>query len=205
MKCLGIVHAEKGGKLTTFWAGDWCKIGKGEARRLIAEGKAEIPDLGYQDTGALLHGAGVFIWGNTGNISRIEDKYPTLETKIGEVPEIAFPKTFLWNGVVRIKPLLLPLGFGRLESWQIAVPVWDMTTLAQDIGTEEEQARLKGVVLDLRIPVYNVGAIFVRRCKATLKLIDDWNNIPGDRRLSFLEALYTNPLNLLALPTNWIE
>lgn len=205
VKCLGVVHVEKGGELTTCRLGDWCKMSKGEARRLIAEGKVEVPDLGHQDTGALLHGAGVFIWGNSDNVSRIEDKYPTLEIKTGEMPEIAFPKTLIWDGVTQIKPQLLPLGYGRLEQWQLAVPVLDMTTLAQDIGTEEERARLKAVILDLRVPVYSAGAIFARRCKATKKLIDDWNAIPGNRALAFLEALYTNPNLFLSLPQNWVE
>jgi len=205
VRCLGIVHAEKAGALETYYPGDWCEVGKSDARRLIAEGKAEIPELNSPDDQTMLmESCGLVIWEHLENHESITKKYPSLEYTLAEgKPELYYYKNIIWDGKSNIDLNLIPLGIGRLEKWQIAVPVLDMETLAKDLGTEEEREKTQEVIFDLRVPVYDTGIIFVRRCDQTEELFDLWDPYEGNRELGFIRALYKSCPVLLTLPTNW--
>lgn len=126
---------------------------------------------------------------------------------VGE-PAIAFQKTMIWNPKVQLRTELVSAGFGMLETWEIAVPLYSYDELAVHIGSEEDRKRTKAIIRDLRVPVYDVRLIFVRNCEATQQLFDAWteeNGIAGesDERLSFMRAFYRVKPAMLALPITW--
>lgn len=205
VRCLGIVHAEKAGSLETYHSGDWCELGKSDARRLLAEGKVEIPELNSPDDQTMfLENSGLVIWDQKENHEKLTNKYPALDyALVNDGPELLYYKNIIWDGKSNIDPNLLPLGFSRLDDWQIAVPVLDMTTLAENLGTEEERERTQEVIFDLRVPVYDTGIIFARRCHHTEKLFELWDPYEGNRELGFIRALYKSCPVLLTLPPNW--
>jgi hypothetical protein len=98
---------------------------------------------------------------------------------------------------------LIPVGLNLLEKWEIAVPISDYNLLARDIGTDEERARTKELIHDLRVPVYDTRLIFARNCVAVEQLFEMWHKEQGDERLSFLRCLYVVKPYVLALPSIW--
>ncbi len=205
VRCLGIIHAEKAGSLETYHRGDWCELGKAEARRLLAEGRIEIPELSSPDDQTMLmENCGLVIWEQKEGYEKVVEEYPALDYTLEKhKPELVYYKNIFWDGKSAIDPKLFPLGVSRLDSWQIAVPVLDMVTLAEDLGTEEEREHTKEVIYDLRVPVYDTGIIFARRSYHTEKLFDLWDPHDGNRELGFIRSLYQACPVLLTLPTNW--
>ena len=59
------------------------------------------------------------------------------------------------------------------------------------------------MIRDLRVPMYDTRVIFAKLTPDTARLIKIWNEIEGDRRLAFLQALYKVKPFILALPANW--
>lgn len=152
----------------------------------------------------LMENCGLVIWENVNNYKELTGCYPTLDFELRDNgPEILFSKNLFWDGESPLDHRLIPLGFGRLNDWQLAVPILDMKTLAQDIGTEEERELTKEVVHDLRIPVYDCGIIFARRSPQVEKLLELWNPHEGNRELGFIRALYQSCPVFLTLPVNW--
>ena len=152
----------------------------------------------------LMENCGLVVWDRVNNYKSLTGHYPTLDYKLRDYsPELLYTKNLIWDGKSALDYRLVPLGFSRLDDWQLAVPVLDMTTLAKDIGTEEERVETKNVVHDLRIPVYDTGIIFVRRSPQTEELFNLWNPHEGNRELGFIRALYQTQPVFLTLPTNW--
>jgi len=180
-------------------------VGKSDARRLLAEGKAEIPQLNSADDRTMLmENCGLVLWDNVNSYGKITKQYPALDYGLKDYgPEPLYVKNLIWDGVSKLDYKLIPLGFSRLDDWQLAVPVLDMTTLAQDLGTEEEREQIKEVIHDLRVPVYDTGIIFARRCPQTEKLFKLWDPYEGNRELGFIRALYQSCPVFLTLPVNW--
>jgi len=191
----------KHGKDTTFYPGDWVRVGKQHARRWLADGSAHIPERG-QRAQLLTASCGVVIWdGPKGSEAVLDDLHFTHSDE----PMLEYHKTMLWRPELALKQHMVPVGFSLLDKWQIAVPLCDYDTLALHVGDGDDQARMLELVSDLRMPVYDVRLMFVRRCPDTRALFELWRQEPGERRLAFMRALFQVKPLVLALPTTWTE
>ena len=97
-----------------------------------------------------------------------------------------------------------------LETWEVAVPLRPYAELAQQHGDETERALTKQLLLDLRQPVYDSRAVFVRECARTDALLAAWEEERGTCQcagfcgLPFLRAVWRVKPLLLALPAGWV-
>ena len=101
--------------------------------------------------------------------------------------------------------------FRWLDMWEMAVPLRPYTELALHHGDDEERALTKTLVRDLRQPVYDSRAVFVREgCPAVDALMAAWDEeraacrCKGFCGLPFLRALWRVKPLVLALPAGWV-
>ena len=98
-----------------------------------------------------------------------------------------------------------------LETWEVAAPLRPYSELALHQGDEEERTRTAMLLLDLRQPVYDSRAVFLRDCLATRALLEVLKQEREACRctsfcgLPFLRAAWRVKPLLLALPAGWIE
>ena len=189
--------AEKGREVQHF-PGEWVDVGKQVALSWIAAGLADRPD---QPDLKALPGCGVLLTGlpafSLAGMDLVRGR-----TADGQLP---FARTLIGQGH-QFRADLIAEGFSLLDSWEVAAPLHDYAKLARDFGGEEELALTEEVIRDLRVPVYDVRLMFVRRCRATRELMRVWEEEreKGDSLdLSFLRALYLVKPLVLALPCTW--
>lgn len=201
-----IQRVDRQGKLQSYQPGDWIDVGKQTAMLWLSRGEAEIPtfkrdmSLVTGEAGVVIRAATVDPFRETFNLTKLD-----LTLSAGD-PCIAFKKTLVWNPSVQLRTELISAGFGMLETWEIAAPLYSYDELAVHIGTVEERERTKNVIRDLRVPVYDVRMMFVRSCESTRELFAVWSDETdkdSNEMLSFMRAFYkTKPL-MLALPISW--
>jgi hypothetical protein len=208
VQLLSVKHIEVQGKLRPFQAGDWVEVGKQTALRWQSEGAARMPGAEMLETDVLTPGqSGILLTGHeaTGR-ERLKEYKDLLEIETTDVPRLPWPCTLIWNPKVRIRLDLLPIGFLLLDTWQVAAPLCDYKLLASKVGSKEDRARTKAIVKDLRVPLYQPGQVYIRRCSDTQYFVEVWQQEwkkGGDERLALLRAIYrTKPL-ILALPITW--
>ena len=93
-----------------------------------------------------------------------------------------------------------------LDTWEIIVPMWDYSELAAGIGTEEQRAKVKATVRDLRVPLYDTRLMFVRKTDSTERLFAEYNkelSAGMDDKLAFLLALYRVKPFIMPTPLTW--
>ncbi|MFA5054054.1 MAG: hypothetical protein WC565_08340, partial [Parcubacteria group bacterium] len=120
---------------------------------------------------------------------------------------LLYPKNMIWDGKTKMPPHLLAVGFNLLETWEAAIPLLSYETLAASVGTDADRQATLAAVRDLRVLLYEPGAMFLRKCDATLALLERWKcerDKGGNKYLAFLRALYATPLLVCALPTTWL-
>lgn len=196
-------HIEVQGRLRTYRAGDWVNVGKQAARMWISQDEAHIPQ--GQATQILDESCGVYIWGDYASGKKALGDYAgSLEMTAGDMPEVCWDKTLIYNPRQRLRKELVPIGFHLLGTWEMAIPLWDYDELACHVGTQEEQENTKSIIRDLRVPLYSPDLVFARECPNAKKVVQQWQDDNGDTRLSLLRAIYTVKPFILALPTTWI-
>lgn len=102
---------------------------------------------------------------------------------------------------------LVPAGFKYLEHWDAACPLWRYGILAESLGTEAEREATRRVALDLRVPVFESGLLFVADTELGRRLVEVWRREceeSRDERLAFLRSLYIVKPRLCALPRSWL-
>lgn len=195
------------GLLETLHAGDWFEVKNMELKMLLAQGKIErVENL---DTVFDLSDCGVMV--STGDITQAREwvarSYRDMPVESGDI--LTYPRTLLWDARTKLRLDLMPVGFHRLTTgWQIAAPLFSYGKLARDIGTDDDRRRTEEVIRDLRVPVYETGLLYIRRCTDTEKLMEVWRNERnggGDTRLAFMRALYRVKPIVNALPTTWTQ
>lgn len=205
---------EVAGSIKHLRPGDWVDVGKQTAMRWIAQRMAHIPNYALYDFVA--EGSGVLAIGpkavsavaalNTGSIkigssTAIEELF-----KDRVAPTLPYNHTLLWHTELALRYELLPVGFGLLDIWEAACPLWDYDVLAAHIGTEEERNRTIEITQDLRVPLFDYRLLFLRAGDSGSQLLNAWlgQHQPGDDyRLSFLRAYYLIKPFMLALPVTW--
>lgn len=189
--------------------GDWVEVGKQAAVKWIAEGAARLAGPMRLDvdekSGILARGA---VGEVRARLDRIGYAGGLQAVPVDGLVTLPWQRTLIWNADVRLRIELLGAGFGLLERWEVAVPLLSAQGLASEVGDEADRALTAEIVHDLRVPVYQSGAMFVKRTVATEELLAAWQGQRArgqDERLAFLRALYQVKPLVLALPATWIE
>ncbi len=137
---------------------------------------------------------------------RAEAKRRKLAVTAG-APAIAYAQTLVVGPGVAVPWDLVGAGFDYLERWDAAAPLWRYGVLAQDVGTAAEREQTRLYTLDLRVPLYEPGLLFLRQNEAAQSLLNVWR-VEGagraDGRLAFLRALCMVKPLFLALPRSWL-
>lgn len=192
------MHIEMRGKTEQYYPGDWVQVGKQLALAWVAEGKALSPfpeavavEEPEGTTGLMLFGGG---------------DAPDLGIDYSSegVYELRWHKTAFWSTDAPVHSAMFAIGFGLISRFEIAVPLWDYRHLAQDEQVEDDEREYtQKVIRDLRVPMYDIRLMFVRRCENTRRLFDAWEAEHSYTRLGFLRALYQVKPLVLALPVTW--
>lgn len=205
IRALTILHVEVNGKLQQIHPGDWTKVGKHQARQWLATGQCDIPKIGILKAVQSLDDCAVSLRGEISQSIQedLERRYPGLDVAIGL--ELIASRNLLWDTRCTLRPELALVGFGLLSKlWQIAIPLVDYDLLAESVEDEAEREKTRVVLHDLRVPVYETGVIFARRCPEVRRLLDMWQ-AEGGGQLAFLRALHQVRPVTLALPCSWVR
>lgn len=200
-----VKNFETAGVMRKYNPGDWVEVGKQTALLWVSQGDATIPG-GKLDVSANFKlmpasDCGMVVPVGYGQIAA--DIAPKFDISEGE-PDVIYGRTVIWDGVSNINPGLIPTGLSFLDKWEIVVPLSDYKVLAVQVGNEDERAKTKAIIRDLRVPLYSAALMFARKTPDTERLFDLWNKDAGNnRQLAFLRALYTVKPLILALPVNW--
>jgi len=196
--------------MQSYVPGEWVEVKKQTALLWVSNGQAEILRSDIRTKVVSLESCGVVIIGGDAEagkeliVSRYGDQ---LGIQSGPL-SMPYPQTLLWDTGTPLRTELMMVGFHRLTSgWQVAAPIWRYRKLANGIGTPEEQEATRAVIHDLRVPVYDTGLVYVRRCPQTQALIDQWlveREAGENDKLAFMRALYKTKPIICALPVTWI-
>jgi hypothetical protein len=201
VQLLAVKQIEQAGSTRTYHPGDYVEVGGQTARRWVADAIARYPDRRVASAEAFA-GCGVVVMG-TGSTSVLSDL--KLDHKRGDLM-LSYNRTLFWRPDFHFRSETLEPGFHLLKTWDCAAPLVSYEQLALHAGTDEDRARTKQVIRDLRVPLYETRMMFVRRNTIGRALIDAWKaelESGGDERLAFLRAFYTVKPRMNALPTTW--
>ncbi len=209
VRCLKPINRmDDKGKKHAYYKGDWFQARNMEIRKRLAAGEIELATSLGQTRVYRVEDCGVIT-----SDSKVVESHLGLHGKGLDITYssdfiLKYPYNLCWNGG-KLRTELLPISFELLKKWEIAIPIGNFDILAEHIGSEQDRVLTKSVLGDLRVPLYDVQQIYARRCPAVKKLFKDWDLekakiTGGDPRLSFIRALYVNPLLILALPPSWI-
>lgn len=206
------------GQLVTYYKGDWFRVVKRRARELLETGQVRIP--GTEDSREAVVGdlsdAGVLIVGDgETNVAAICGRYHLQHTN-GEFPTLPYDRTLIWMARYPMTPQRAALGIVRVADsdekdgypgWEAAAMLRHADTLAKDVGSAEDQAGTLELFGDLRLAVYESGAVWIRKTRSTNAMVEAWAGLLRDGvgpEHAFLRALYAKPIILCTLPEGWL-
>jgi hypothetical protein len=193
------MHIEVAGRQQQYQAGDWVRVGKQLALQWIADGKVISPFPESVTVEEPEGTSGLMIFGHS-------DDAPELGIDVSDdgLWELRWHKTGFWSSDAPVNAAMFAVGFGLITNWEIAVPLWDYRHLARDEQMDDdERAYTQRIIRDLRVPLYDIRLMFVRRCENTRRLFEVWEGESERTRLSFLRSLYRVKPLVLALPASW--
>lgn len=202
------------GESKRYHPGDYVNVGKQTALLWLSQREAIMPGVNYMQETGVTDGAGAVIIGaesdtlHPGRAALMDKDTPIIETVVLPDYKLQFEKNLIWDGAVPMRKELIPIGLFLLDTWQIAIPLHSYSELASQVGDEAERAVTAQVIPDLRVPLYETGLMYVRRCNETERLFSIWRKelergSGANGRLAFIRALYQSPLLILALPVSW--
>lgn len=194
-------HARDGG-YHVYQPGDWFECQNQELRALLEKsavrGTQDLLAVALKDVEL-----GVLC---VGGLLTNMDAY-SVPTQVASELTLPWEHTLIWRAPFSLTANAAALGLLRLtDGWEIAAML-DDNLLASDCGSDTERAQTLASIGDLRIPAYEVGAVWVRRTPATLALVADWQAQLGrgaDARHAFLRALYARGVVMCTLPARWV-
>lgn len=204
-----VKNIEINGKMQTFHPGDWVEVSKSLALRWLSETPPSAEMVNNAQAAQLSgKGCGVVVLGDgESGVKQLAGKFPGVELIGAGAARVMFSRSLLWTANSPLRFELVPVGLNLIERWEMAVPLASYTTLAQNIGTDEEREETKALVHDLRIPFFDSRLIFVRRTRDTEQVINTWQadvTAGKDANLSLLRAIYRVKPLVLSLPASWI-
>jgi hypothetical protein len=189
-------YITKQGRKVAHHAGDWVRVGKATAREWVADGTAIARDVNINKVEAPKGSAGIMMFGTKTCIE------VGVECLTEGAWDLRWDLNLFLQASAPMSAALIPVGFELLETWECAVPMWDYRVLAQDGGDEEDRAYTKTVIRDLRVPLYDIRVIFLRRTDGGIALMDQYKQ-EGATQLGFLRAVYRVKPYILPLPVTW--
>ena len=209
-------QADETGTLKTYEPGDWFETSKQRAIELLETGQAEIPDEAKAQRALTqdLDDCGIYL--REGSIRDARDALDGLKVDVIEYSgaiRVPFARTLIWHPRLPLQRKQIALGFARVEdtgtyaSWEVAAMMRSNEMLASEIGDKADQRATLEVAGDLRLPVYETGAVWVRRTNSTEALVRAWNaalETTDCDEHAFLRALYTHRVLLCTLPPGWL-
>ena len=203
VKAKSIVRVDEAGQMKTYVPGDWCQMGKHQAREYLSRGQIEILRPAVLQSVQDLHDCSILTSEPVAEpaLSNLAAMFPGVPIQMQNGTQPKQNRYLLWDQSANLRRDLILTGFKLLEKWQLAVPLLDYDTLAENIGTDQERQETKAIIHDLRVPVYDCRVLFVRQCKETRKLFRLWSD---GTQLGFLQALYQAKPIVNALPPTWI-
>lgn len=211
VRLLTIKHISVRGTLKTFQSGDWVKVGRQTARAWIASGEADYPGLDKVDAiVGKCKNCGILVRGDKKRAAHIK----RVKVVGGKLPALPFGRTLLWNPELKLTPAQAVVGFSRTEStgdgydaWEVAAMLLSDRALAVHHGSDKEKRKTKAVIGDLRIPVYDTRAVWMRKTETTQMLVAAWAaeiEAGANEAHAFLRALYSHPVLVCTLPAGWV-
>jgi len=211
-----IMAADEHGSLTTYHPGDWVPVPKQRAIELLETGQAVMPKETQAQRALIedLSDCGIYLL--DGSIRDVQEALDGLKVDVTEwsgALRLPYDRTLIWHPRQPLERKQIALGFARVEdtgqyvSWEIAAMLRSNELLASQIGDQAEQRRTREAIGDLRIPVYESSAVWVRKTHDTEDLIAAWQTEMSDSEsdaLAFLRALYRHRVLLCSLPAGWL-
>lgn len=152
---------------------------------------------------------GVLVWGASKVALPAFGDLRVARGKLG----LPYALTLLWRPGLKVSHQAVMRGFSRLldtrdvhQAWEMLAMLVDRNLLASSAGGEKERARTLAEIGDLRLPVYDIRVLWVRRTSATKRLIARWAGEVAqgaDATQAFLRALYKERAMLCTLPPGW--
>lgn len=211
IRLLTIKHISIGGQLKTFHPGDWVKVGRHTARAWIASGEADYPGLDRVEAiVGKCEDCGILVRGDRKAAAHVK----RVKVVSGEWPALPFGRTLIWKPGLTLTPAQAVVGFSRIEAtrqgydaWEVAAVLLSDEALAAHYGSEKEKQKTEGVIGDLRIPIYDTRAVWMRKTGTTRQLVEAWAaeiEAGANEAHAFLRALYSHPVLVCTLPAGWV-
>ena len=211
-----IMAADEHGSLKTYHPGDWVAVSKQRAIELLETGQAQMPEEAQVQRALKedLGDCGVYL--REGSIKDARASLSGLDVDVTEwsgALRLPYARTLIWHPRQPLQRKQIALGFSRIEdtgryaSWEMAVMLRSNEMLASQIGDKAEQRRTQQTIGDLRLPVYESSAVWVRKTNDTEQMIAAWDAEMQEsecEELAFLRALYQNRVLLCSLPAGWL-
>lgn len=196
--------------MVTYHPGDWIEVKKKRAKKLLASGKAEIPRQDIMSDVAGFNECGILIRGEEQELlfdSRIEVSFGEISLPYENVTVLLKPNYYItWKAIEAGLLRITNFEDTDAEPWEMMAMLFDNNVTADDVGTEDERAKTKELIGDLRLPVYDTDILWVRKTDSTEAVIDRWVKeleTSNDEKHSFLRALYAERAMMLTLPSGW--
>ncbi len=216
IRLLSRQQLDQDGAQRGYQPGDYVNVGKSHALRWIASGEAEAADPAAFDLADGRDVAVTFCGTTQMPVIRssLYGRLTALHVKLefaSDLPSIEtmHEYTVLLGAHSQLRLELVPVGLKWLERWNVLAPVWSYDELARDIGTWTDREYAASVMGDLRVPVYDVHSLFLRRCESTAELLGHWQTVTDERagidpKLAFSCALWKCRPVMLPLPVTWL-
>ncbi len=206
------------GQLVAYHKGDWFRVVKRRARELLESGQVKIPGTEEARSAVVgdLSDAGVLIVGDDEKgAAAICGRYH-LQHTTDEYPALPYDRTLIWLQGFPMTPQRAALGLVRVADsdeengypgWESAAMLRGAGTLAKDVGSAEDKAGTLELFGDLRLAVYESGAVWIRKTRSTAAMVEAWAALLAEGvgpEHAFLRALYAKPIILCTLPEGWL-
>lgn len=205
-----VIRHDLQGAYRTYHAGDWFQCHNQELLELLAQGRIQTNALQIKENFAGQSVGVRFL--SAGKAPDALSAYG-LEVQCGLEYSLPWERTALWDPAVNTTAESIAMGMLRIDgrgefpAWEMAAQLENRQRLANDVGSPAERARTLEVLGDLRLPVYQVGLLWVRKTAATEEVLSLWRgevDAGADPQHAFLRVVYTHRVLLCTLPDDWI-
>lgn len=203
------------GQIQRYEPGDWVRVGRHLGLQWLAEGSASIP--GLENVEALagdLETCAVLVRGSVALAKPIRSKYWGLSVQKWS-GNLIKERNLVWNPRdIMLTPDQAIVGFARIEKtdgdyddWDVAAMLLSEQAMAVHFGSKAEKQKTKKIIGDLRVPVYNTAAVWLRNSTRAKQLVTHWwteIKSGADEYHAFLRAVYSTQPLICTLPAGWV-
>lgn len=207
---VGLTRYDITGAYKAYQPGDWFEVRNQEMLELLAKRQvvttAQVikAEFKAKDAGVLLVGDAA---------APYDMDVFNVEVIKADVIKMPWSITAILSNGARTTATSIVLGMMRVDSeddypaWEMAAQLISFSQLARDVGTPADKDRTLELIGSLLVPVYNPSVVWVRRTKATERVLKLWNEelaLGADPQHAFLRAVYCQSVKLCTLPDKWI-